>query len=227
MSIPDRFARIARHKFNEIKDRIDQWDTEAEERADAKTRRQSDAKSEAGRASRELDDSLTEPRAFPKENGESGASRPAPRTPAEIARGVGNPNREPLNSPASGSGPLGKTLANGSSGGAGGNGGNNGAGTQEGDASLDYHYRLLGVEPGDDFGAVQESYKKLAARCEPSRFPAGSKEAQDVEAIRKKLDASFEILRDALDVTARRFGLLDFDDAPVNGAAPPTSSLEL
>ena len=85
----------------------------------------------------------------------------------------------------------------------------------------------MGVEPGSDFGAVQESYKKLAARCEPSRFPAGSKEAQDVEAIRKKLDASFEILRDALDVTARRFGLLDFDDAPANGATPPTSSLEL
>ena len=225
MSIPDRFARIARHKFNEIKDRIDQWDTEAEERADAKSRRQSDAKAEAGRASRELDESLTEPRAFPKENeaGESGASRPAPRTPAEIARGVGNPHYAPLNSPSSGSGPLGKTLAYGNSGGL-----SNGAGAQDGDASLDYHYRLLGVEPGSDFSAVQESYKKLAARCEPSRFPAGSKEAQEVEPIRKKLDASFEILRDALDVTARRFGLLDFDDAPVIGAAPSSgSSLEL
>ena len=86
MSIPDRFARIARHKFNEIKDRIDQWDTEAEERADAKTRRQSDLKSEANRASRELDESLDEPRAFPKEKeaGEGGASRPAPRTPPRL-----------------------------------------------------------------------------------------------------------------------------------------------
>ena len=224
MSIPDRFARIARHKFNEIKDRIDQWDSEAEERADAKTRRESDAKSEANRAQRELDDSMDEPRAFPKETGS--ASRPAPRTPAEIARGVSNPNYAPQTPASSGLGPLGKTLS-GSGGNGGGGGGNSGAGTQDGDASLDYHYRLLGVEPGSDFTTVQSAYNKFAARCDVSRFPAGSKEAQEAEKIRKKLDVSFDILRAALDVTARRFGLLDFDDAPASSAAPPTSSLEL
>ncbi len=224
MSIPDRFARIARHKFNEIKDRIDQWDAEAEERADAKTRRQSDANA----AKRELDDSLTEPRAFPNGAGDSGGTRPAPRTPAEIARGVGNPNYAAQSSASSSSsGPLGRNLP-----GAGGNGGNGtgggGAAMQDGGESLEYHYRLLGVEPGSDFSEVESAYNKYAARTEPSRFAAGSKEAQDAAKIRAKLDASFEILRDALDVTARRFGLLDFDDKPVgSSSSSPASNLEL
>ena len=210
MSIPDRFARIARHKFNEIKDRIDQWDSEAEERADAKTRRQSDARSEASKAKLELDDSLEQPRAFANENAES---RPAPRTPAEIARGVSNPNYAPQAAAPQTAAPLGKTL----------NSANNGTnGTQDSDP-LDYHYRLLGLEPGADFSAVETAYNKLAARCDPARFPAGSTE---VDALRKNLQTSFEVLRDALDVTARRFGLLDFDDAPV-GSAPPTSATTL
>ena len=212
MSIPDRFARIARHKFNEIKDRIDQWDSEAEERADAKTRRESDVKSEASKAKRELDDSLEQPCAFAKE---SDGTRPAPRTPAEIARGVSNPNYAPQSAEPQTAGPLGRTL----------NGANNGAnGTQEGDA-LDYHYRLLGLEPGADFSAVETAYNKLAARCDPARFPAGSTE---VDALRKKLQTSFEVLRDALDVTALRFGLLDFDDTPIGSPnATAASTLEL
>ena len=218
MSIPDRFARIARHKFNEIKDRIDQWDAEAEERDAAKSRRESDA----NRAKRELDDAIEEPRAFPNAANESGGTRPAPRTPAEIARGVSNPNYAPQTPAPSNSGPLGRTLSNGGSGDSGG------AGAQDSGDALDYHYRLLGVEPGSDFSAVEAAYDKYAARAEPSRFTAGSKEAQDAAKIRAKLDASFEILRDALDVTARRFGLLDFDDKPAGNASPSAaSSLEL
>ena len=222
MSIPDRFARIARHKFNEIKDRIDQWDAEAEERAEAKSRREDDAT----RAKRELDESLDAPRAFANDSAPANPAPPRPRTPEEIARGVSNPNSAPQTS-ASSPGPLGKTLANAGGGNGGsGNGGAVGTGTPDGDP-LEYHYRLLGVMPGSDFSEVELAYNKFAARSDPSRFPAGSQEARDAEGIRKKLDTSFEILRDALDVTARRFGLLDFDDAPASQSPPPAGSLEL
>ena len=217
MSIPDRFARIARHKFNEIKDRIDQWDAEAEEREAAKAQRHSDAT----RAKNELDESLGQPRASSNESAATGEqNRPAPRTPAEIARGINNANHAPQPPTPSTSAPLGKTL-NGANVSAGAMGG-----TQDGEA-LDYHYRLLGVEPGADFSSVEIAYNKLAARCDPARFPADSKEAQDAEAIRRKLETSFEVLRDALDVTARRFGLLDFDDQPSNASAAPSGATAL
>jgi hypothetical protein len=76
---------------------------------------------------------------------------------------------------------------------------------------LAYHYKLLGVEPGADFAVVQAEYNKLAARAEPSRFPAGSPEERQAQELRKRLDDSFKLLREALDPTARRFDLLEFD----------------
>jgi hypothetical protein len=79
---------------------------------------------------------------------------------------------------------------------------------------LDYHYRMLGLEPGADFGEVQTAYNGLAARTEPGRFPVGSPEASELEDIRKRLDTSFRALRDSLDSTAHRFGLLEFDAVP-------------
>ena len=91
---------------------------------------------------------------------------------------------------------------------------------------LDYHYKLLGLESGAEFGAVQAAYNKLAARSDPSRFPAGSSDALAAQQIRQRLDTSFKTLRESLDTTAARFGLLEFDDAPKEkkpeGARPPT-----
>jgi hypothetical protein len=75
---------------------------------------------------------------------------------------------------------------------------------------LDYHYRLLSLEPGADFPAVQAAYNRLAARCDPALFPAGSAEERQARQIRERLDTSYKQLRDVLDITTTRFGRLEF-----------------
>lgn len=179
MSIPERFYRIAKHKFSEIKDRVDRWDEEAQA-AELAELRKPDARAE-------LKEALRNPTPAKAE------STPAPtassvRSPEEIRR-----TATPTASTSTG---VGTDL-------------------------LAAHYRLLGVEPGADFAEVQAAYNKLAARCDPARFPANSTEAREAELIRKRLEDSYKALRDALDSTARRFDLLEFDtpaakEAPAN-----------
>ena len=119
----------------------------------------------------------------------SGPSLPSPsarRTPEEIAGGI---RPQPPASPAVTPNPTAATTPD----------------------PLAYHYRCLGVEAGSDFTAVQAAYNRLAARCEPGRFPAGSQEERQAQELRARLEASFKVLRDALDTTARRFDLLELD----------------
>ena len=86
---------------------------------------------------------------------------------------------------------------------------------QEADAAaLDAHYRLLGLEPGADLSDVQKAYTSLTARTDPSRFPIGTAEAKKLEDIRSRLEISYKALRESLDSTAHRFGLLEFDANP-------------
>lgn len=193
MSIPQRLARIARHKFNEVKERIEQLDEEAAQReleAEQQRAYRTDAR-------RELNDSASVPRAFEPAAPPASAGTPAPRmrSPQEIASGS-----------RSGAPPVAATASS-------------AAQTAQNDALL-FHYRLLGVEPGSDFTAVQVAYNRLAARCDPARFPAGSQEEQEARQIRERLETSYRSLRDALDPTARRFGLLDFGNpnAPTSGS---------
>ena len=195
MSIPERFARIARHKLNELKDRIEQWDEEAEDRESQRERSRDDKEE----ARRELDSALDEPRAFaPKPAPAEPRSAipvtpPArPRTPEEIARGYRSATSSSGNAPPPVSPPA--------------------AGNAAPTDPLLYHYRLLGVEPGADFSEVQAAYNKYAARSDPGRFAAGSEEARQAEQIRQKLEASYRVLREALDITSRRFDMLEFDD---------------
>jgi hypothetical protein len=184
MSIPDKFGRIVKHKLGELKDWFDQVDDEREERESAEILRRRDRSD----ARRELDDALKDP--LPPSG--SRPDRPAPpsslprRTPEEIARG----QQQGVGRAATSGGAAGQVNA---------------------PDPLDYHYRLFKLEPGADFAAVQAEYNKLAARCEPSRFPAGSPEESQAREIRQRIDASFKALRDVLDTTARRFDLLEFD----------------
>ncbi len=182
MSIPERFYRIAKHKFSEIRDRVDRWDDEAQE-AEATSARKADSK---GDARRELKDAMSAPTAVRPDGGAKPLSGVPLRTPDEIRRGV---------SPT-----VGSAMSN------------------QPDP-LTFHYRLLGVEPGMEFADVQAAYDKLSARCDPARFPLHSTEAQEAERIRKRLEDSYKVLRDALDSTARRFDLLEFD-APDAKPAP-------
>ncbi len=71
------------------------------------------------------------------------------------------------------------------------------------------HFLLLGLEPGTDFATVQAVHEKLSARCQPGRFAAGSAEAVEAQDIENRLEASYKVLREALDPTARRFDMLE------------------
>jgi hypothetical protein len=187
MSIPERLSRIVRHKFSEIKDRFDQMDEEAlSDPAEMERLRRAQARSDA---KQELLDSMTEPTpASSSNNGKVDIppqplrSEPVRRTPQQIS-----------NSSTGYSQAKSDTMA-----------------LSQSDP-LDFHYRMLGIEPGADFGEVQAAYNGLAARTEPGRFPDGSSEARELEDIRKRLETSYRALRDGLDSTAHRFGLLEFD----------------
>lgn len=201
MSIPDRFYRIAKHKLGEVKDWFDKVDEEEEE--DARQKRRANPRENA---QRELSDSL--PSAGSSSNG---AAVTSPRGSAPSAVPL-NPPRTPQDYARGGQA---SGYATGGSGGSGGNGGSgSGFAASSQPDPLDYHYKLLGLEAGADFPAVHAAYNKLAARSDPSRFPAGSSDAQAAQQIRQRLDVSFKTLREALDTTAARFGLLEFDDTP-------------
>jgi hypothetical protein len=146
-----------------------------------------------------LNDSLDTPRAFDTRQSASSGSAPASssagtrlRTPEEIAGGLRSVN-QPVSTPS--------------------------ATNSQADPLL-YHYRLLGVEPGSDFAAVQSAYNRLAARCDPVRFPAGSQEEQEAKQIRERLETSYRALREALDPMARRFGMLDFGGPHSSSSSP-------
>lgn len=144
-------------------------------------------------AKRELDDAVAAPAQYDSRPSEMSAR---PRTPEQIATGIRPESvpqsSRPVTQPVHSSDPLA------------------------------FHYQLLGVENGADFVTVQSAYKKLAARCDPARFPAGSDEAKQAATLRERLDASYKVLREALDFTARRFDLLEFDPANAPTLPPPS-----
>ena len=201
MSIPDRFYRIAKHKLGEVKDWFDKVDEEEDGDTDAPRR------TPRPDARRELNDSLSSPPSANNPNaprsGSSGVPVNAPRPSSGGSSPYGSPSQ------------YGGTY-NTSSGGYNPPGGGTGSNTTNGlpNDPLDYHYKLLGLQAGADFGTVQAAYNKLAARSDPARFPAGSPEQQQAQQIRQRLDASYKQLRDTLDSTASRFNLLEFDDVP-------------
>lgn len=202
MSIPDRFLRIAKHKLGELKDWFDQIDEEREARADQEVER----KRSRDEARQELDDSASV--YVPPSGGTAPEQRPAipiqpppMRAPEEIARGS-RPDYSGTGR-ASYSASTPPTARPSTS-------------TQPGPPDpLEFHYRLLGLESGADFASVEMAYNRLAARCEPARFPAGSQDERTARDLRQRLDSSFKILRDTLDTTVRRFDLLEFDTPPL------------
>ena len=189
MSINERFSRIVRHKLSEIRDRFDQLDEEAQQDpAEIERRRKAAVRAEARR---ELDDAMEEGIAATPKSGSVDVA-PVPLRPTGQRRTPEEIAR------------AGRPIAT--------------SGETNMPDPLLYHYRLLGVESGSDFAAVQAAYNNLAARCDSSRFPAGSAEAREAETIRQRLEVSYKTLRDALDATAHRFGLLEFDDRPATRA---------
>lgn len=194
MSIPERLYRIAKYKLGELKDRLDRLDDEAQQEWTAEQKRRQSRSD----ARRELDDALAAPPPpAPAASPNTAAPAPQPRrTPEQIVSGA---RYAPAPSGASTSAMP--SFAD----------------------PLAYHYKLLSVEPGADFTEVQAAYNRLAARCDPSRFPAGSEEERQAQEIRARLEASFKALREALDPTARRFDLLEFDTPGPKQDTSPSS----
>lgn len=75
---------------------------------------------------------------------------------------------------------------------------------------LAHHYRVLGVDDGADLSSVQNAYARLSARCDPNRFEKETEEYNTVVEIKKRVDASFEALRETLDPSVGRFDKLEF-----------------
>jgi hypothetical protein len=186
MSIPERLYRLAKGKISEIRDLFDQQEEDVELDPEVIARRERAQSRKDAR--RELDDHLDVPPARSASNSSAAPLRPPSttplRTPEEIAPGAR------LDSRSTGNAPLGT-----------------GSPTQV--DPLEPHYRLLGLEPGADYAAVQAVYEKLAARLQPERFPADSPEAREAQDIRNRLESSYKILREALDPTARRINMLE------------------
>jgi hypothetical protein len=188
MSIPERLSRIVRHKISEMKDRFDQMDAEAlTDPAEMERLRRARARVDA---KQELADSMIEP------TPERKTPNPKVDLPAQPLKAQPQ-RRTPDQISGSGNATSSSTTA-----------------MQQQEDPLIYHYRMLGLEPGCDFDTVQEAYNSFAARTDPARFAAGSPEANELQDIRQRLETSYRALRDALDATAHRFGLLEFDPAP-------------
>jgi len=76
-------------------------------------------------------------------------------------------------------------------------------------AKLAPDYRLLGLSPGADLAAVEEAWRRLAARADPKRFPAGSEEEKRAAEILKSINEAYERIRESLIPTEGRFGQLE------------------
>ncbi len=188
MSIPERFYRIARSKYHDLRDRIDDMDLEAEEREALREQTTTNRRESRRDAVRELGESPGDAqlRAAKVNAPDLGGLQPRMRTPEEIRRGASaNTNSSSSN-----------------------------AQTNVEADPLTPHYRLLGIEVGSDFQTAQAAYQRLLSRCDASRFPVGSPEAQDAERIRERLEETFHALKDALDPISRRFDILELDESP-------------
>ena len=75
----------------------------------------------------------------------------------------------------------------------------------------DWARRILGVGPVADFSEIRQAFEKLNSRSDPSKFPAGSAEAQQASEIQLRVQQAYAILTDGIDSTEKRFKSLEID----------------
>ncbi len=204
MSISRRLRNIAMSQISAIQDRLNRIDAEAVMEAERKI--------EQRRIERDAREELDDPTAI----------YPVLRSPQDIAAGVvRSPGDRPANAAGRPGGYSGRTEVSASR--------STGPISEQAattaypassaaspaasvsPVSLHLHYKVLGLEDGADFSAVQSTYNKLAVRCDPSRFPEGSEDRKMAESIRSRVDVAYDALRDALDSTAGRFDKLELE----------------
>jgi hypothetical protein len=183
MGISKKIRNIAISQLGALKDRLDKIELEDESGALAERRATEQARAE-------LD--------------ELGPSRSSLRRPEEIAP----PTQRPASESVRGATPTNftrETVANSSS----GRSTLPPVNSPTGASAMIRHYRVLGLPDGSDMLSVQEAYESLMARCAPDRFPEGAEEQKAADEIRKRVEESYEELRDYLDATAGRFDKLE------------------
>ncbi len=186
MSIPDRLFRLAKGKIGEIREMFDNQDEEIDPELIARIERSQARKSAKDELSDALDGTVP---AKPSTSYTATPVRPSPTytaPPVRPSSGLRSPEEIRGGSPMQ----------------------TNNVNPGDDDRLAD-HYRLLGLEPGSDYATVQAVYEKLLSRCLPDRFPAGSPEALEAKDIQARLEATYKVLREELDPTARRFEMLE------------------
>jgi DnaJ-domain-containing protein 1 len=66
-------------------------------------------------------------------------------------------------------------------------------------------YRVLGLPPDADLPTVRRTYRELAAKSNPNRFPEGSPERAKAEQIHAQIEQAYRLLLRHLDPSADRF----------------------
>ncbi len=66
-------------------------------------------------------------------------------------------------------------------------------------------YRVLGLPENADLPTVRRTYRTLAAKSDPNRFPEGSPERAKAEQIHAHLEQAYRVLLRHLDPSADRF----------------------
>lgn len=191
MSLSRKLRNIALSQISAIQDRLNRIDAEAALEAERKI--------EQKRMERDAREELDDPMQI----------RPVLRSPEDIAAGVVRPPAAPAVRGEAATRPGAYTAPASSAPSASASAGT--APHAEAPPPLHIHYKVLGLEDGADFAAVQSTYNKLAARCDPSRFPEGTEDRKMAEGIKNRVDSAYEALRDALDSTAGRFDKLELE----------------
>jgi len=70
-------------------------------------------------------------------------------------------------------------------------------------------YAVLGLTSEAKIEAVEAAWAQLARRADPKRFPEGSEESKRAAEILKKINTSYERIRESLNPTEGRFGKLE------------------
>ena len=191
MSLSRRLRNIAMSQISAIQDRLNRIDSEAAIEAERKIEQKRIERD----AREELDDPMAiKPTLRSPEDIAAGGVRPAASKAGEGGSRPGTYSGRPQSATAVPGASVGQPTA-----------------IRMSAPPLHLHYKVLGLEDDADFSAVQSTYAKLAARCDPSRFPEGSEDQKMAKSIRERVDAAYDALRDALDSTAGRFDKLELE----------------
>lgn len=70
-------------------------------------------------------------------------------------------------------------------------------------------YAVLGLRPDAELSAVEATWRELARRADPKRFPPGSEEEKKAAELLGRINESYARIREHVNPTEARFGRLE------------------